>query len=162
MGRLDEAMANHQEAHTLAGEIGDRSVQAYALNYIGTTHLRAGHLDDAMHYQRQAAAARTVTDPNLHTQLQLDHGLTCQARGDHPGALAAYQAALDLATDTGDRGQQAHAHHGIAQVLHALGEHERAAETWRTAETEFRRLHQPEADEIRRERKQLSCACAID
>jgi tetratricopeptide (TPR) repeat protein/DNA-binding SARP family transcriptional activator len=161
LGRLDEALANHQEAHALAVDIGDRSLQAYTLNYIGNAHRGAGQLVEAMRYHEQAAAvARAITDPNLNTQLHLDRGATSQARGDQHAALAAYQAALDLTTKTGARRQQAHAHHGIAQALHALGDHDRAAEHWHTAETEFDQLRQSEANEIRRERRQLLCTCA--
>jgi DNA-binding SARP family transcriptional activator/tetratricopeptide (TPR) repeat protein len=161
LDRLDEAMANHAEAHALAVDIGDRSLQAYTLNYIGNAHRRVGRLDEAVHYQEEAGAvARTVTDPNLHTRLQLDHGATCRARGEEHAALAAFQAALDLATGTGDRGNQARAQHGIAQALHTLGDHDRAATYWHDAETEFTELNQPEAEEIRHERKQLPCACA--
>jgi len=161
LGRLDEALANHQEAHALAVDIGDRSLQAFTLNYIGNAHRRAGQLVEAMRYHEQAAAvARAITDPNLNTQLHLDRGATSQARGDQHAALAAYQAALDLTTKTGARRQQAHAHHGIAQALHALGDHDRAAEHWHTAETEFDQLRQSEANEIRRERRQLLCTCA--
>lgn len=162
LGQLDQALANHQEAHALAVDIGDRSLQAYTLNYIGNAHRRAGRLDEAVHYQEQAAAiADTVTDPSLHTRLHLDRGATHQARGQHPAALDAYRSALDLATATGDRRQQAHAHHGIAQVLHTLGDHDRAADHWRTAQAELDEFNGPDAEQIRREREQLSCACRV-
>jgi DNA-binding SARP family transcriptional activator/tetratricopeptide (TPR) repeat protein len=162
LGRLDQAMANHAEAHALAVDIGDRSLQAYTLNYIGNAHRRAGRLDEAVQYQAQAAAAvaNTIIDANLHTRLHLDRGATSQARGEHPAALGAFQKALDLATGTGDRRTQAQSHHGIAQALHAVGEHDRATGHWHTAEAEFDQLRTPEANEIRQERQQLPCACA--
>jgi hypothetical protein len=54
LGRLDEALVNHTEAHDLAVEIGDRSVEAYALNNMGNIHRLAGRLTNAAQYQRRA------------------------------------------------------------------------------------------------------------
>jgi DNA-binding SARP family transcriptional activator/tetratricopeptide (TPR) repeat protein len=160
LDRLDEAMANHDDALALARDIGDRSLEAYALNYIGNVHRLRDNLDDAVRYQEQASkAANLVTDANLSTQLHLDRAATSQARGEPRVALATYQAAFDLATVTGNRGQLAQASRGIAQAWHAIGEHERAAEYWRSAESTFSELNLPEAEEIRRELEPQVCAC---
>ncbi|HEV2781171.1 MAG TPA: tetratricopeptide repeat protein [Actinophytocola sp.] len=161
LGRLDEALVNHEEAYTLAVDMADSTAQAYALNNVGNVHRLRGRLDDAVRFQERArTVANGVADAHLRTQLSLDRGTTFRARGEHQAALRAYQAALDLATDAGDRTHLAHANHGIAQVMHAIGNHERAVDYWRAAHAEFHELHQPEANEIQRERDLFSCACA--
>lgn len=160
LGRLDEAMASHEEALAIAVEIGDRSLEAYTLNYIGNVHRLRDRLEDAVRFQDEARkVANTVTDANLRTQLYLDRAATCRARGEPRAALETYQAALDLAAGTGDRGQRAHAGRGIAQALHDIGEHHQAAEQWHAAETAFADLNLPEAIDIRKERNALHCPC---
>jgi tetratricopeptide (TPR) repeat protein len=160
LGRLEDAVVHQQEARALAVEIGDRSLEAYALNYLGNIHRLLGELDEAVHYQERARmAANAVSDANLRTQLYLDRGATNLARGEAGAALAVYRAALDLATGTGDRGHHAHASHGIARALHALGDHEPAAGFWRTARIEFTELKAPEAEEVERELEMLDGVC---
>jgi DNA-binding SARP family transcriptional activator/tetratricopeptide (TPR) repeat protein len=160
LGRFDEALANHEEAHTIAVDIGNRGMAAYALNNIGNVHRSRGRLDDAIRYQERARTVSDgVTDPYLRIMLDLDRGKTRSALGDHRGALRVYRAALETATRTGDRNQLAHANHAVAQALHAIGEHRRAAFHWQSAEAGFDELRQPEAAEIRREREPFDCAC---
>lgn len=158
LGMLDEALANHTEARNLAAELGDLACEAYALNNLGNTHRLAGRLGEAMACQQQARrVADQVVDPNLRTQLYLDRGQTARAAGDDKAALHAYRAALDLSAGTGERAQRARATHGIALVMHGTGRHNPSH--WRDALTEYTDLGLPEADEVRRELDELTCAC---
>jgi DNA-binding SARP family transcriptional activator/tetratricopeptide (TPR) repeat protein len=160
LGRHAEALANHEEARALAEEVGDRSCEAYALNNIGVVHRLEQRLDDAVHHHELArAVADTVAEPGLRTQLYLDRAATQLERGDHGQALTSYLAALDLARGTGDRGKQAHAHRGAAQVLHRTGEHDSAAGHWRAALEEFGGLGWSEAADVRAELARHRCGC---
>ncbi|QFZ16981.1 AfsR/SARP family transcriptional regulator [Saccharothrix syringae] len=160
LGLVDEALAAHEEAHELAVGLGDDCLAAYALNYAGNAHRSRGRLAEAVHCQERArVVAAEVSDPDLHTRLYLDRAATAQAGGDRAGALHSYRAALDLATGTGNRGHGAHAHRGVARVLHALGQHTNAAGHWDAAESGFAALGQPEADQVRAEHSALTCAC---
>ncbi|AXB45361.1 AfsR/SARP family transcriptional regulator [Amycolatopsis albispora] len=161
LGFLTEALADHREAHQLAGEVGDNCVVAYALTNIGNVHRAAGQLVEAERYQARATAvARDVHDADLQTQLFRDRGATARAKGDQAGALRLYRSALDLATSTGNRTHRAHAEHGVARALHALGRHEDATTHWETAERELVALDLPEANDVEAERAALTCACS--
>jgi tetratricopeptide (TPR) repeat protein len=160
LGLADEALDAHLEAHDLAVELGDDCLAAYALNYTANVHRSRGRVAEAVHYHERArAVAADVSNTDLRTRLFLDRAATAQAGGDRSGALHAYRAALDLATGAGNRGHGARAHHGVAQALHTLGQHTKAAEHWDAAEAEFIALGQPEADEVRAEHAGLTCAC---
>lgn len=160
LGLVSEAMASHSEAYEHARAVEDRCATAYALNNIGNVHRARGELVEAVRYQEQAkVVAADVSDADLRTQLYHDRGATALAANRLADALRAFQAALDLASGTGNRYYQAHANRGVAQTLHALGQHADAAPYWRAAEVEFAGLGQPEADKVRAERTELSCAC---
>lgn len=160
LGRLDEAMADHCEAYELAVEVGDRSCEAYALNNIGAVHRRRAEPSEAIKFHERARRlADQVREPGLRTQLYLDRAATFSVAGRSDDAKEAYFAALDLAGGTGDRGRQAHAHHGVARVRHDAGEHHKAARHWRAALDEFEALRWAEAEEVRQELAGLTCGC---
>ncbi|MFE9746387.1 tetratricopeptide repeat protein [Saccharothrix saharensis] len=160
LGLAGDALDSHLEAHDLAIELGDDSLAAYALNYTANVHRSQGRVAEAVrHHDMARAAATDVANTDLRTRLFLDRATTALAGGDRSGALRAYRAALDLATGAGNRGHGARAHRGVAQALHALGQHTDAAAHWDAAESEFVALGQPEADEVRAEHASLTCAC---
>jgi DNA-binding SARP family transcriptional activator/tetratricopeptide (TPR) repeat protein len=160
LSRFAQAKVDHERARELAVQIGDRCVEAYALNNIGNVQRLVGQLDDAVISQGAARElADEVGDPNLRTQLYLDRAATSEARHEQKAARFAYNAALDLATGTGDRRQQAKARHGLARTLHEDGQHESAAAQWQAALTEFDALELPDANEITSELQAMTCAC---
>jgi DNA-binding SARP family transcriptional activator/tetratricopeptide (TPR) repeat protein len=161
LGLLAEALTSYTEAHGHAAEVGDHCVEAYALNNIGNVHRKRGRLTEAVRYHDKAKeVAANVPDADLLTQLYLDRGATALARGARREALTACEAALDLADGNGNRAYQARAHRGVAETLHALGEHEGAAAHWTAAEDEFDALGLPEGGEVREERTAWECACS--
>ena len=160
LGLLAEAMASHTEAYEHAREVDDRVATAYALNNIGNVHRLQGRLIEAARYQEHAKeVAADVSDADLRTQLYHDRGATALAGTKLADALRAFQAALDLATGTGNRIYQAQANRGVALTLHALGKHGDAVAYWDATEAQFVELDQPEAAKVRTERAGLSCAC---
>ncbi|OLZ43519.1 SARP family transcriptional regulator [Amycolatopsis coloradensis] len=161
LGLLTEALASYTGAHGHAAEVGDRCVEAYALNNIGNVHRQRGRLTEAVRYHEEArVVAADVPDADLLTQLYLDRGATALARGARHEALAACEAALDLADGNGNRTYRARAHHGVAKTRHAMGDHEGALSHWAAAESEFAALGLPEAGETRDARALLGCACS--
>ncbi|MEU0796062.1 BTAD domain-containing putative transcriptional regulator [Amycolatopsis sp. NPDC005961] len=161
LGLLSEALASYTEAHAHAAEVGDHCVEAYALNNIGNVHRQQGRLAHAVRYHDKAReVAANVPDADLRTQLYLDRGATALARGARRDALTACKAALDLADGSGNRAYQARAHRGVAETLHAMGEHSGAVTHWAAAETGFDALDLPEAGDVREERAALECACS--
>ncbi|GHF98319.1 MULTISPECIES: AfsR/SARP family transcriptional regulator [Amycolatopsis] len=161
LGLLAEALASYTDAHAYASEVGDHCVEAYALNNIGNVHRQRGRYVEAERYHDKAKdVAANVPDADLRTQLYLDRGATALARGARRDALTACKAALDLADGHGNRTYRARAHRGVAETLHAMGEHEGAIAHWAAAEAEFAALELPEAGEVRRARSALECACS--
>ena len=64
-------------------------------------------------------------------------------------ALASFRAALALATQAGDRFEQARALDGIARVLATAGRRDQARDHWQRALAIFSDLGVPEADRVR-------------
>ncbi|QKV78022.1 tetratricopeptide repeat protein [Amycolatopsis sp. Hca4] len=160
LGLLGEALASYTDAHGYAAEVGDHCVEAYALNNIGNVHRQRGRYTEAARYHDKAReVAANVPDADLRTQLYLDRAATALARGARQEALTAGQAALDLADGNGNRAYRARAHRGVAETLHAMGDHEGAVAHWAAAEAEFAALDLPEAGEVREARSALGCAC---
>ncbi|SDH17122.1 DNA-binding transcriptional activator of the SARP family [Lentzea fradiae] len=160
LGMLDEAIPDHLEAHEIAVELGDLCVAAYALTNIADAHRLAGRIPEALHHHDLAAkAAAGLADAELQARLCRDRAATERDRGDLPAALLLYRSLLDVATGTGNRTHRSHGEIGIARTLHALGRHAEAVPHWDTAESVFRELDQPEADQVRAERAGLTCPC---
>ncbi len=160
LGLLTEALTSYTDAHAHAAQVGDRCVEAYALNNIGNVHRQRGRYAEAVRYHDKAReVAANVPDADLRAQLYLDRGATALARGARGEALTACRSALDLADGNGNRAYCARAHRGVAETLHAMGDHESAVTHWAAAEAGFDALELPEAGEVREERSALECAC---
>jgi tetratricopeptide (TPR) repeat protein/DNA-binding SARP family transcriptional activator len=160
LGLLPEALASYTEAHGHAAEVGDHCVEAYALNNIGNVHRQQGRFAQAVRYHDKAReVAANVPDADLRIQLYLDRGATALARGVQRDALTACKAALDLADGSGNRAYQARAHRGVAETLHAMGQHSEARTHWAAAEAGFDALDLPEAGAVRDERAAWECDC---
>jgi tetratricopeptide (TPR) repeat protein len=159
LGLLTEALTSYTDACGHAASVGDRCFEAYALNNIGNVHRQRGRYAEAMRYHDKAReVAANIPDADLRTQLYLDRGATALARGAPQEALTASQSALDLAGGSGNRAYRARAHRGVAETLHAMGDHEGAVTHWAAAEAEFAALDLPEASEMREARATLDCA----
>ncbi|USX52325.1 tetratricopeptide repeat protein [Lentzea sp. HUAS12] len=160
LGSLDDAIPHHLEAHEIAVEIDDRCVAAYALSNIADAHRLAGRFPEALHHHDLAEkTAAGLTDVELQASLVRDRAATEEDRGNLGAALRLYRSLLGVATDTGNRRQESRGQFGAARTLHAMGRHAEAAAHWDAAEAVYRELGQPEAEEVRRTRAALTCAC---
>ena len=123
-------------------------------------HRRRAEPDEAIRFHERARRlADQVREPGLRTQLYLERAAIFFAASRSDEAEEAYFAALDLAGETDDRGRQAHANHGVAQVRHHVGEHHQAASHWRAALDGLEALRWAEAEEVRQELAGLTCSC---
>ncbi|GAB2867747.1 AfsR/SARP family transcriptional regulator [Lentzea nigeriaca] len=160
LGMLEEAIPDHLEAHEIAVELGDDCVAAYALTNIADAHRLLGRLGEALHHHELAArCAEKIDDADLRARLLRDRALTARDGGDLAKALHLFLTLLDVATGTGNRTHQSHGEIGVARTMHALGRHSDAVAHWDAAEAIFAELDQPEADDVRAERAELTCAC---
>ncbi|MGI9002320.1 MAG: ATP-binding protein [Pseudonocardia sp.] len=113
-GRADVASEHHQRALVIATEIGDRNVQAITLTNLGTTLFEQGKYDAAIEHHEQAVDLfRELGDRAGEAEALngVGHAL-CVI--DPSRARPFLVAALALATEIGERYQQARAHHGLA------------------------------------------------
>jgi len=70
-------------------------------------------------------------------------------------AHARHSVALDLASRTGDRREEANAHNGLARVCRHTGDVDQAREHWQAALTFYAEYGLPEAAEIEDQIRQL-------
>jgi len=150
LGRFTEALEHHHESLGMLRQIGDRAAEGYALGHLGSVHERLGQYADATdHHHRALRIARELGDDHLTAESlnRLGDTLVCSARTKK--ALRMYQQALAITSRTGNRYQQARAHHGIARALSALGDGTAAVPHWERAMAGYTELGVPEADEVR-------------
>jgi Flp pilus assembly protein TadD len=78
-----------------------------------------------------------------------DLGEVQLAAGDAGAATTSFQAALELADQTGDPYYSARALAGAAAALHAVGDAAGARQRWVQALDRYTEMGLPEADEVR-------------
>jgi tetratricopeptide (TPR) repeat protein/transcriptional regulator with XRE-family HTH domain len=148
-GRLDQAHDHHRRALALCRETGYRADEADALDNLGILYRRRGQFDQAIdHHERALALARDIGYRQVETSTLNSLGETHQAAGRPTAAGVAHQTALALADEAGDRYQQARAHDGIAQAMHATGQGRDARRHWQEARIGYAELRVPEAERV--------------
>jgi predicted ATPase/DNA-binding SARP family transcriptional activator len=86
-----------EEAVELAGGLGDESVEAYALNYLGMTWVQQGRPEGGVHCQRAADWFRAHNDDYGLRLALLLLGMVAQMQGDAEGAIRLTGEAVDVA-----------------------------------------------------------------
>jgi len=149
-GHYQQATKHQQQSLALCREIGDRAGEAYALGNLGLVYGRQGHYQQAVdHLQQSMALIREIGDRVGYEAETLNSvGETHHATGYHEQAHVHHNAALTLASQTGDRYEQARAHHGIAHTHHATGDLDQARHHWRRALILYTDLGVPDADDV--------------
>jgi tetratricopeptide (TPR) repeat protein len=120
------------------------------LGNLGLVYGRQGHYQQAVdHLQQSMALIREIGDRVGYEAETLNSvGETHHATGYHEQAHVHHNAALTLASQTGDRYEQARAHHGIAHTHHATGDLDQARHHWRRALILYTDLGVPDADDV--------------
>jgi tetratricopeptide (TPR) repeat protein len=145
-GRLADALTHHRQSLELLREIGDRAAEGYALGQLGSVLEQLGRPEDALELHRQALSiAAELDDEHLTAELLNRLGATLLAAGRPGEALCHHDRALAITRRTGNRYQQARAHHGIARA----GGGARAAQHHDLALALYTDLGVPEAAELR-------------
>jgi tetratricopeptide (TPR) repeat protein len=145
-GRTKEALPLLQEALRLSRDTGNRSLEARALNNIGTNYMADGQLSEAQTYFeraleiREKAQAPQEAADTLHN---LGDAFTLMGRYDH--ALQRYNRALELRRSAGDRHGAALASYGIGMVFDYQGRYGSAVSSKGDALKAFRELQQRDA-----------------
>jgi tetratricopeptide (TPR) repeat protein len=103
-GHHADALTVHGHAHHAARTSGDLAAQAHALRDIGYVHLRAGPLEKAAEYFRQALDLFRRTDDHAGQARALHNlGIVADRSGSYPTAIDNNEQALSLYRQAGDQ-----------------------------------------------------------
>jgi serine/threonine protein kinase/tetratricopeptide (TPR) repeat protein len=140
-GKGEEALPLLQEALTVLRETGNVSMQARALNNIGTVHAARGNFSEAQTYFEQALVLREKAKSPQETADTL-HNLasTFSSMGRYEQALQRFVGALELRRVAGDRRSAAIEQYGIGTVLDYQGRFGAAASSKKEAVETVREL----------------------
>ena len=88
------------DTHRQASLLGDRALESRALGALGTLYERGDRIDAAIAPTRQALAlAEAAQAPEIAYRWQWQLGRLLERQGDRPGAIAAYNEAVNLLQD---------------------------------------------------------------
>jgi DNA-binding SARP family transcriptional activator len=145
LGSYSEADDCHRQALALARETGYKAIEAEALAGAGEVCHHLGSYAQAIGYHQQAVAAfREIGNPEGEAGALVSMGHTMLAAGQAGQACDCYTTALTIAIRTGDRYQQACAHHGLAAALVTTGDATEAHQHSQRARDIYDQLGVPE------------------
>ncbi|MCW2527356.1 MAG: hypothetical protein JWM76_2216 [Pseudonocardiales bacterium] len=122
LGRLSEALANHEAARALHREVGDRTGEGRAYNNIGVLQLRLGDYDAAGAAFDQARQIATEQGNRAGVAVaQANSADVADRQGRREDAVTSYQEALQIYDDVGHLSGRADATRGLGVVLAGLG-----------------------------------------
>jgi tetratricopeptide (TPR) repeat protein len=147
LNRLGQAGEHHRRALALFREVDAREGEGDALNNLGIVYRRLGDHEQAVeHHRRSIALFRDMGDPGGVVTALNSLGETLCADGRPGRARITHVIALTIATQIGERYEQACAHRGLTRVHHATGDSDQAHRHWQHALALFVDLGVPEAD----------------
>lgn len=152
--RHRDALDHGERALELYRVIGHRAGEAETLNFLGWEHAQLGDFEQARQFCRRAlgiyaeGGAGSI-DRNYEGATWDSLGYAEYHLGNLAEADACFQRALGIARNNGDRHGEAEVLLHVADVRHAAGEVQQAADVWRQALPILDDLARPEADEVR-------------
>ena len=146
LGNTERAVGHYAAALALFRDLNHRYGQAVALSNLGAGHTRLGQYDLAVAEFGEALGIFRDTGHRYGEASALNGLGDALHEAGRPGALAEHLAALAIATETGDRDEQARAHTGAARAHDDPGE---AREHWRQALRLYTELDAPEVAWVR-------------
>ncbi|HUH05063.1 MAG TPA: tetratricopeptide repeat protein, partial [Kofleriaceae bacterium] len=127
--RMLDAGEARAAAEVLEALLMVRPAHAVALSLLGVARLEVGQLDEAT----EAFGLALSADPGM-AEAHLGHGEVCAARGRDDAAIAAFRAAIGLAS--GDRAVLHHAYRGLGLAYRRAGDIDKAIRELRKAVAE--------------------------
>ncbi len=144
LGDQAGALANGEEALTLAELIGDRQATCESRLILAESHLAAGDLDvcDSELHRFTQEASHLPTDLNFSGDAQRLYGKLAMARRDHGVAAQHFGRSVSIFDMLGDRYRAARAHYELGRT-YAITQPVRAIEHLTRAVNTFRELGAP-------------------
>ena len=119
---LEPAIDHLERALAAFRESGDRRGEAVALSRLALVRAELGQAACAIELWREAVSlGGHIAAPGVLPEILGNVGEVCRLGGEYRLAATYHEKALAVATDLGDRAQQARAHDGLTQVLTAAG-----------------------------------------
>jgi tetratricopeptide (TPR) repeat protein len=100
MGYLDDALLYYSKSLSLARDLGNRIIQASALNNIATIYDKKGELDKALGFYEESL--RLQTDEREKATTYHNIALTYGKKGDYQKAVEYFQKAIEIGERYGD------------------------------------------------------------
>jgi tetratricopeptide (TPR) repeat protein len=125
MGYLDDALLYYSRSLSLAKDLGDKSMQAGALNNIAMIYYYKGELDKALSYFEESL--RLKTDEKEKAPTFNNIALIYYNKGNYQKAVEYFQKAIEIGERYGD-------YHGVSQLKLNLGEVYRRMKDYEKAE----------------------------
>ncbi|MFI7673839.1 ATP-binding protein [Actinophytocola sp. NPDC049390] len=148
LGRYDTAREHHEQALAVYREIGARDGHVDAMNGIAQDLAGAGRFAEALGYFEQALELGDNGHHGILNDIHNSMGETLIGLGRLREARHHHETARTLATNAGDRLEQARALAGIAQTL-ADEDPAGARQLWTSALALYEDLRLPQAEHVR-------------
>jgi len=125
MGYLDDALLYYSRSLSLARDLGNKSMQATALNGIANIYEKKDELDKALSYYEESL--RLETDEKEKATTYHNIAVIYYQKGDYQKAVEYYQKAIEIGERYGD-------YHGASQTKLNLGDTYRRMKDYEKAE----------------------------
>ena len=134
LGQINTAIEHHQQALTIARDIGDRQGEAAQLGNLGSCYYRLGQINTAIeHYQQALAIARDI-GARQSEATQLGNLGNCYSHlGQINTAIEHHQQALTIARDIDARQSEATQLGNLGNCYSHLGQTDAAVEHYQLA-----------------------------
>ena len=141
LGRIEEARREAGRALELADELGDLSLSAQALSWLGIGAYRAGELSTARDQSEQALALhRRLGEELYEARVRNNLGLIHKNLCEWDAAIAHFRAALGVYERGGHFAETASPLMNLGIVQQKMGEWDRAADSYRECERVLLRI----------------------
>jgi tetratricopeptide (TPR) repeat protein len=136
-----EALAYHQEAHTLAQQAGDRRIEADALGHIGLSYWNLGRYDESISHLREALQVFREIGNRHGEAITLNNiGDLQQHRGYHRDAAELYRKSLNIFQEIPGRQNNAILLQNIGNIHRYKGRYSEALQHYRRALATFKAI----------------------
>ena len=142
---FDNALSIFVDTISLIKEIKDKKQreESSSVNYsfLGRTHRRLGHPDEALKYQRKSLKITKSTDDMFAEAWALGNiGMDYRNVGKYDKAMECFNASLDLCIELEDKQGQANAYNQIGILYKIQGQYDEAANNYLNARTNYEAL----------------------
>jgi len=144
LGDYPRAMGYHEQALTIARQMGDRRGEGNALGNLGNAYHRLGDHPKAMGYHEQALTiSRQIGDRQGEGATLGNLGLAYHRLGDYPKAMGYHEQHLAVARQIGDRQGEGNALGNLGLAYGRLGDYAQAISCLVAASLIYRQILSP-------------------